>query len=145
MDGVRAFIEEIRELYQCKTLDDVIECSYGLVGFDWLEPHTGDGVGEGGSADYYDVESSEFEMRSALEFIRPELTHSQLVTLDEWDGYYKEKIAEGVFYERYAAASFGWNGTWESEREFAAKTLGRPIPTSHWWYWPPDENKDKKD
>ena len=68
---------------KCETLDDVIECSYGLIGFDWLEPHSGDGVGEGGSADYYDVESSEFEMRSALEFIRPELTLSQLDVLEK--------------------------------------------------------------
>ena len=142
MDKVRAFIEEIRDLYKCETFDDVIECSHNLVGFDWLELHTGDGVGEGGSADYYDVESSEFEMRSALEFIRLELTSSQLDILGKWDAYYKEKIAEGVFYDRYKAAH-GGRFTWKRARESAEKTLGKPIPKSHWWYWPPEEDGEK--
>lgn len=141
MDKVHAFIEEVRDLYACSSLDDVIARSHELVGFDWLEPHTGTGVGDGGSADYYDVESSEFEMRSALEFIRPELTAAQLAILEEWDAYYREKIAEGVFYKRYEAAQ-GGRFTWESERDFAAKALGRTIPKSHWWYWPP-EGEDK--
>lgn len=143
MDKVHAFIEEIKELYRCKTLDEVIATSHKLVGFDWLEPHLGDSVGKGGSADYYDVESSEFEMRSALEFIRPELTPSQLAVLEKWDTYYKEKIAEGVFYSRYERAAIPSHWSWQKERESTEEDLGRKIPESHWWYWPPDEKKEK--
>lgn len=134
MDTVRAFIDEVMELYSCKNWDETIATCFDLTGFDWIDPRENDW-------DWRDVESDEFTMRSALEFLRPELNPYQLEILGKWDDLYKEWLDEGIIYERYEAANRGPKWSWQSEREYAAKTLGRTIPKSHWWYWPPGEDE----
>lgn len=137
MDKVRAFIDETIAFYNCANLDEAILESYKMTGFDWIDARENDW-------DWRDVESMEFETRSALEFIRPELTPSQLALLDKWDETYQEWHDEGIFFKRYAEANRGHKWSWKGEREFAAKILGRTIPKSHWWYWPPEEQGNEK-
>lgn len=111
----------------------MVSNSYGSVGFDWIrEQET--------PWDYVDVEYPEFAVRSALEFIRPELAKPELDTLDKWDALYKQWISDGIFYERYALAR-GGRFTWEDERATIAEWLGRTIPFSHFWLWP-SEHKE---
>ena len=134
MDTVRAFIDEVMELYNCKNWDETIASSFGLTGFDWIDPRENDW-------DWRDVESDEFVMRSALEFLRPELNPYQLEILGKWDDLYKEWRNEGIIYERYEAANRSPKWSWQYEQEYAEETLGRKIPKEHWWYWPPDDKK----
>ena len=77
-------------------------------------------------------------MRSALEFIRPELSPSQIKFLVLWDKRFNEAVKKGIFYSLYAAAS-GYRFTWEDARKEASEMLGRTIPRSHWWFWPPEK------
>lgn len=81
---------------------------------------------------------SESELRSALEFIRPELTDKQLAILSKIDELYLDWISQGKFYKRYLDAQ-GRRFTWQSELEYVSELLGRSIPKSHWWLWPPKE------
>lgn len=136
MDKVRAFIDETADFYHCKSWDDAILESYKMTGFDWMREKEFDW-------DIVDVHSQELEMRSALEFLRPELNARQLEILGHWDASYREWRDQDVFFERYEAAH-GARFTWERARESAEKTLGRKIPPSHWWFWPPHEKPKQK-
>ena len=128
MDSVHKYLSEEMDSYGLKTIDELTTLIYEGAGFDWIRDKNNDW-------DYLDNHYMELEVRSALEFIRPELPLMALATLDKWDALYREWITKGIFYERYAAIG-GWRFTWEREREYTAELLGRPIPKSHWWYWP---------
>ena len=132
MDTVRAFVNEVMELYNCKDWDEVFTACWNKVGFDWIDARENDW-------DWRAVESDEFEMRSALEFLRPELSPTQLAILEKWDNQYKDWRDEGILYERYQAANRSAKWSWAHQREYAGETLGLTIPKSHWWYWPPSE------
>lgn len=136
MDTVRAFIDEVMELYGFNNWDDTFQSAYELSGFDWIDARENDW-------DWRDVESEELEMRSALEFLRPELSPPQLEILEKWDAKYRDWRDEGIFFERYAEAHRSSKWSWQRQREYAEKTLGRIIPRSHWWYWPSDEDKKR--
>lgn len=127
--GVRLYIKDMMALYNCASVTDLTDAIFIGTGFDWI-----DGQSEPG--DYIEVEFPELQIRSALEFLRPELPLTTLQILDKWDVAYKQWISEGIFFERYAKAN-GPYFTWEDARKDAARDLGRSIPTSHWWYWPP--------
>lgn len=133
MDRAHLYIKETIDFYPSAegSLDGLIRRYREMVGFDWI------GAKEN-PWDYSGVEFPEFETRSALEFIRPELTEYQLLVLNEIDSIYKEWITEGIFYERYREA-WGDRFTWQGERNDIAEELGRSIPKSHWWLWPPEE------
>ena len=135
VDKIHAFIDDIMNLYNCKSWDETFKSCLELVGFDWMREKAFDW-------DIVDVHSEELEMRSALEFLRPQLNPFQLGILEEWDRRYCLWRDEGFFFKRYQAAQ-GGRFTWQSQRDYAEKELGRKIPTSHWWYWPPDEEKKK--
>ena len=86
------------------------------------------------------VEWPELEMLSAFEFLRPELPPEQVKILNWWLKKYAKWRDQGVFYRWYKEAQ-GGNFTWEQERRDAEEELGRLIPRSHWWFWPPDMQK----
>ena len=130
MDSVHKFLSEEMDSYGLKTVDELATLIYGGAGFDWIRDKENDW-------DYVFVEHLELEVRSTLEFIRLELSPTALSILDKWDALYKEWLAKGIFFERYADASGGLF-TWQRERERAAEWLNRSIPKSHWWYWPPE-------
>ena len=136
MDSVRAFVDGVMDLYQCKDWNSTLTQCLNLAGFDWMREKANDW-------DIVDVHSEELEMRSALEFLRPQLNPFQIGILEEWDRRYCLWRDEGFFFKRYEAAEFGYKSTWQDERNYAEKRLGRKIPTSHWWYWPSDEKKEK--
>lgn len=124
------YLKEIISSYpSCATMDMLLEHSYDIAGFDWISSKESWAV---------DVHFPELEVRSALEFIRAELTEYQLSILDKIDAQYKKWINERIFYDRYSGAS-GGSFTWQGERDEIAETLGRSIPKSHWWLWPPEE------
>ena len=130
MDSVREYLQEITDTYNNKTFSEMVSNMYGSAGFD--------GVREQETPwDYVDVEYPELAVRSALEFIRPELAEPELEILEKWDSLYKQWISEGIFYKRYALA-MGGRFTWEDERATIAEWLGRNIPHSHFWLWPPE-------
>ncbi len=131
MDPAHKYLNEEMDSYGLKTVDELATLIYEGAGFDWIRDKVNDW-------DYLDNHYSELEVRSALEFIRPELPPSTLATLDKWDTLYKEWVAKGIFYERYAKIG-GWRFSWEREREHAKEWLGRSIPKSHWWFWPPEK------
>lgn len=129
-DKAHLYLKEIMASYRsCATMDMLLEHTYDMAGFNWI-CHENPWEAE--------IEFPELDIRSALEFIRPELTEYQLSILDKIDAQYKEWIAEGIFYDRYKGAS-GGRFTWQGEREDLAEELGRSIPKSHWWFWPPEE------
>jgi len=134
VDKVRVFIDGVMDLYKRPNWDETLEHCLELVGFDWMREKAFEN-------DILEVHSEEFEMRSALEFLRPELNVLQLGILEKWDALYRKWRDEGVLYTRYEAAEIGSRGMWQEERAYAEKRLGRKIPPSHWWYWPPDEEK----
>ncbi|MDO5562796.1 MAG: hypothetical protein Q4F74_04205 [Synergistaceae bacterium] len=135
MDRVHEFLKGEIEFHNHGTLDKMLAWYAAWAGSSWIPPLNPP------YDTYRDVDSSELEVRSALEFIRSELTPPQLKSLAEWDGLYCKWRDEGIFFKRYRDAQ-GGRFTWEDERAFGEEELGRKIPKSHWWYWPPDENKD---
>ncbi|WP_352426333.1 hypothetical protein, partial [Aminomonas paucivorans] len=82
-----------------------------------------------------DMDFDELEIRSALEFLRPELTARQISYLEAWDAMWQEFRTRGVFHQR-VQESYGGRFTWEAYRRETEEELGRPIPKSHWWFWP---------
>lgn len=137
MDSVHKYLSRKMNSYNgLDTIEDLAKFMYGSAGFDWINDKINDW-------DYFNNYYPEFEVRSALEFIRPELPSSVLAILDEWDTLYKEWIAKGIFYQRYAEVG-GWRFTWENARSDATEMLGRAIPRSHFWYWPPEEKEGNK-
>ena len=129
MDKIYAFIEEEKKCRQKKTLDQLIQWYSYWSGSPWI-------IEDLPEQELKIVEAPELEMRSALEFIRPELSQSQVELLDSWDKRFNEAVKKGTFYDLYAAAS-GYRFTWEDARKEASAMLGRTIPRSHWWFWPP--------
>lgn len=130
MDKIYAFVNEEKKCRKRETLDDLIQWYSDWSGFPWLI--------EDSPEELKIVEALELEMRSALEFIRPELSPSQIKMLDSWDKRFSEAVKKEAFYNLYAAAS-GYRFTWEGARKDASDMLGRTIPRSHWWFWPPEE------
>lgn len=133
MDKVHAYIKDEIEFHSTgeASLDKLIERYREMIGFDWIYEKEN-------PWDYRDVEFPELELRSALEFVRPELTEKQLAVLAEIDGFYQDWIRMDIFYTRYREAQ-GGRFTWQSERDYVSEQLGRSIPKSHWWLWPPEE------
>lgn len=130
MDKVHAYIKEEIEFHSTgqASLDELIERYYEMAGFTWMEE---------AEEEFKDVQFPELELRSALEFICPELTDKQLAVLSKIDELYREWISQDKFYKRYRDAQ-GGRFTWQSEREYVSEQLGRTIPRSHWWLWPPE-------
>lgn len=130
MDRIRIYLKSLAETEPtCVTIDGVIARYSEMVGFNWINAtKDDDGL----------VHFPELETRSALEFIRLELTAEQVAVLDDIDTIYKRWIERGVFYKQYSNA---WGGrfTWQGERDDIAEVLGRSIPKSHWWLWPPED------
>lgn len=131
MDKLREFIRKEMDMMKATTLDELLTFYADISGFDWMTPREA-------PEDYRDAYYSELEMRSTFEFLRPELSEEQLSTLYRWDEKYRQWRDEGVFFHRYRDAQ-GGRFTWQNERAYAEDLLGRTIPKSHWWYWPPDE------
>ena len=131
MDTVHNFLNQRKDSYIKDSLDGLISFVYGNIGWEWIQDTEN-------PWDVVIVCYMELEIRSALEFIRQELTEEQRAILDEWDKTYREWIKQGIFYERYAEAS-GGRFRWKDTREEAKELLGRAIPPSHFWFWPPDE------
>lgn len=131
MDKIYAFIKEEKKCHKKESLDDLIQWYSEWAGFPWLTEDLPE-------QELRIVEAPELEMRSALEFIRPELSPSQIKFLDSWDKRFNEAVKKGIFYSLYAAAS-GYRFTWEDARKEASEMLGRTIPRSHWWFWPPEK------
>ncbi len=73
--------------------------------------------------------------RSLFEFIRPELNAEQITTLELWETDWAEFRDQGVFHDRVREEG-GGRFKWDDERVHAEERLGRPLPKSHWWYWP---------
>lgn len=78
--------------------------------------------------------------RSLFEFVRSELNAQQTATLAKWEADWAGFRERGVFHERVREEG-GGRFNWERERILAEEKLCRPIPKSHWWYWPPNEAK----
>jgi hypothetical protein len=126
-------VNKIQALYNCANWDETFAVCRNLAGFDWINKREN-------PWDWCDVESSELEMRSAMEFLRPELSPQQLAILEEWDARYRGWRDEGIFFKRYRDAQ-GARFTWCDERGYAEALFGLTIPPSHWWYWPPGEGE----
>lgn len=131
MGTLREFIRKEMDMMKATTLDELLAFYADVSGFDWMTPRES-------PDDYRDAYYSELEMRSAFEFLRPELSGPQRSDLDRWDAKYRQWRDEGVFFHRYRDAQ-GGRFTWKEERADAEKVLGRIIPKNHWWYWPPEE------
>ena len=129
MDRVFAEIKEDMELRNMQSFTEWLAWYSEWAGLSWCS--------EGLPDDQRFVEEPELEMRSAVEFMRPELTIGQLKLLKVWDDRYAAWRAAGVFYRNYAIGS-PCRCDWQREREDAAENLGRVIPFSHWWLWPPE-------
>jgi hypothetical protein len=132
MDKVHAYIKENIALYNQEDQYAILEHIGTSAGLFWiddeLEPWE------------RDVHWPEFELLSAFEFLRPELPPEQVKILDLWLAKYAEWRGEGIFFKQYRE-SWGGSFTWEQERRDAEEELGRLIPRSHWWFWPPDMQK----
>lgn len=128
MDKAHAYIKEMIDFEGYEDLDGLIQRYYEMAGFTWMVE---------AEEEFKDVQFPEFELRSALEFVRPELTDKQLVILSKIDELYQEWISQDKFYKRYLDAH-GDRFTWQSERDYVSEQLGRSIPKSHWWLWPPE-------
>lgn len=127
MDRVHSEIKEDMDLRNKKTFTEWLA---------WYAEWAGTSWGSEGLPDELRfVEEPDLEMRSAVEFMRPELSPEQLVLLKVWDDRYTKWRSEGTFFSNYELAN---GSNWERERREAAENLGRLIPFSHWWYWPPE-------
>jgi SPP1 gp7 family putative phage head morphogenesis protein len=130
MDKLHIYIMEHIELYnqldQCAFLQHIA----GWAGTFWIE----------NDLEPWErmVEDDELTLLSAFEFLSPELPPEQVKLLDGWIAKYAGWRDRGIFFERYRE-SWGRNFTWEQERLDAEEELGRLIPRSHWWFWPPEK------
>ncbi len=133
MDSIWSFIDAELDRAGVVNLDELIDHYAIFSGIDWI-------LGKENPWDYVDVSEPEFEMRSALEFVRSDLTPHQLERLAFWDGKYRMWRDDGILYSRYkdAVAAGGNRHFWRDERAWASEWLGRSIPRDHWWFWPPD-------
>ncbi len=127
MDRVHAEIKDDMEMRHKKDFSEWLAWYADGAGVSWCS--------EGIPDKLRIVDAPDLVMRSAVEFIRPELTEEQLNLLKVWDGRYSEWRKSGVFYTNYEKGCL-YSCDWEDERETASKHLGRSIPKSHWWYWP---------
>jgi hypothetical protein len=82
----------------------------------------------------------ELELLSAFEFLRPELSEEELQIVEDWRNLYARWRDEGIFFERYGQTASRAKYSWEAERKDAETELGRSIPRTHWWFWPPSES-----
>lgn len=131
MDGVHLYLKEHIEEMKYVDLDGLIDRYREMIGFDWT-------IKKENPWDFRMVQFPELEVRSALEFIRPELTERQISLLNEIDRIYKGWIDEGIFYKSYQDSS-GGKFSWQRGRQYTEELLGRSIPKSHWWLWPSEE------
>ena len=131
MDMIHKEIQEDMELRNMRSFTEWLK---------WYADWAGSSWGDKGIPDSARiVDAPELEMRSAVEFIRPELTPVQLDVLKEWDKKFTALRNAGIFYRNYELGCL-YHCEWKREREDAAKYLGRTIPFTHWWYWPPELN-----
>lgn len=130
MDKVRSYIKEYVRLYNQEDWYALLEHIATCAGLFWTE--------EDLQPWERMVEWPELELLSAFEFLRPELPPEQVKILDWWISKYAEWREQGVFYQWYKEA-WGDRFSWEQERKDAEEELGRLIPKSHWWFWPPRE------
>jgi hypothetical protein len=134
MDKVRSYIRENIEFYRQPDQYSLLDRMSKHGGLFWAE----DGLEPWERM----VEWPELELLSAFEFLRPELPPEQVEILDWWIAKYAEWREQGVFYKWYQE-SWGDRFTWEQERLDAEEELGRLIPHSHWWFWPPEKDRKK--
>ena len=130
MDKVHSYIKGYIELYKQKdqyALLDYVATSSGMF---WVEDEL--------KPWERDVHWPELELLSAFEFLRPELPPEQVKLLDYWIAKYAGWRDDGVFFARYKEAK-GGKFTWEQERLDTEEILGRLIPRTHWWFWPPEK------
>ena len=130
MDKIHSYIEEHVRLYNLGDGHALLEHIALHAGLFWAEEELEPWERM--------VHWPELELLSAFEFLRPELPPEQAKILDRWIAKYAEWRDRGVFFRWYEAA-WGDRFTWEQEREDAEEELGRLIPRSHWWFWPPKE------
>lgn len=129
-----AMIYDQMEVWQSvQTIDDFIERAWGETEA-WLTVET--------APDETFLAFDDFPTRSALEFLRPQLSAPQTVLLNGWTAFWQEYRDKGLFYKRVRGA-FGRRFTWPSFRAEGEEELGRKIPRSHWWYWPPGEKASR--
>jgi hypothetical protein len=134
MDKVHAYIKENIQFYRQPDQFAFLRHMASWAGSFWID--------DGLEAWERVVEDDELALLSAFEFLRPELPPEQIERLDYWIGKYAEWRDRGIFFERYTE-SWGGNFSWEQERRDAEDELGRLIPRSHWWFWPPEKDRKK--
>jgi hypothetical protein len=130
MDKVHAYIKENVEIYRGADQKTLLEHLASWAGSFWIDDELEPWERM--------AEDDELVLLSAFEFLRPELPPEQIKILDDWIAKYAVWREQGIFYERYREAG-GYKFTWEQERKDAEEELGRLIPRSHWWFWPPQE------
>lgn len=130
MDKLHAYIKENIEFYNQPDQLAFLRRIAGWAGTFWIEDNLEPWERM--------VEDAELEVLSAFEFLRPELPEDQVEILDQWIAKYAEWRDQGIFFQRYQEA-WGYNFSWAQERKDAEEELGRLIPRSHWWFWPPQE------
>jgi hypothetical protein len=132
MARVHAYIKESQKLYNNMTRYELLEHIATVSGTFWIED---------------DLEPwermndwPELELLSAFEFLRPELSGKERQILDGWIAKYTKWSEQGIFPQRYDDTVCRAKYSWEAERKDAETELGRSIPKSHWWFWPPSES-----
>ena len=132
MDKVNTYIKTHIDLYREKSQTTLLKYMATYSGMFWinddLEPWE------------REVHWPELELLSAFEFLRLELSLEEIKLLDYWIAKYADWRDQDIFFEGYRK-SWGSKFTWEQERLDAEEELGRLIPRSHWWFWPPDMQK----
>jgi len=132
MGKVHSYIKEQIELHRRNGQHDLLEYIATSAGMFWVE--------DGLEPWEREVHWPELELLSAFQFLRPALPPEQTAILDRWIAKYAGWRDQGIFFERYREAK-GGKFSWEQERLFAEEELGRLIPRSHWWFWPPQEGE----
>ena len=132
MDKLHSYIKETLEIHRQPDQSVFLEHVANWAGSFWI----GDGLEPWERM----VEWPELEWLSAFEFLRPELPPKQAANLDRWIAKYTAWRERGIFFERYREAQ-GRKFTWRQERLDAEEELGRLIPRSHWWFWPPETER----
>ncbi len=89
-----------------------------------------------------EMDFDELEIRSALEFLRPELTARQIGYLEAWTAVWQTLREDGTFHRRVKEV-LGGRLSWPAYRKEVEEALGRPIPRSHWWFWPPEDKSGR--
>lgn len=130
MDQLHVYVKENIELYKQPDRNALLAHIASCAGLFWIEDNLEPWDRE--------VEWPELELLSAFEFLRPALPQGQVKILDQWIARYTEWRDRGIFFQRYQEA-WGSKFTWEQERKDAEEELGRLIPRSHWWFWPPQK------